>query len=582
MIRTLKHSIFLIALISLAFSQTAERKNMAIYNFTALGVSNIEVQVISDRLRSEIGKFDTYNIIERGLMEQILKEQVLQLSGLCDDASCLVEVGKILAVHYMVGGSVSKIGNLFTIEARIIDVESGQIITSVVEDYSGPIENLLVQTTKIVAARLLGQTTDESSVLLTGNCDLFVDSNPAGGTIYLNEKPVGDVTPFRLEGLREGDYTIKVKKGNLVGETAISLARNERKEILLNLIAEQFIIRIYSDPAEAEVVINGMAIGKTPVDHIVTDTTRDYRIQLKKDLFLDTEEMVHFVDNAMLRTTYSLEPCGQLRIAFQEDVEVTLNGVPLDQQPAFSITGSYFQNNREWLIDKLKFGDYAIKVSKKHHVPFEAGVSLTPQHPVEQLKYALELKKAELVILSNAKGSGSLKGNKSFLFSCEQEENVYITAPFGEYRLAATAPGYLPLNMEISLFSDAQQRIGLDFQRPDRRIAVKRSLVFPGVGQIYSQQKIKGLVLGALTGIGVGWLINSVVQYDTELDTYNELASLYATASSVEQMNDYRSQINASNDQLAAYRNQFLVASSLAFVSYTWNLIDITLLYPYD
>ena len=161
-------------LFNIIIAQTPERKNMAVYNFTGLGVSNIEAQVISDRIRVEIGKFDTYSIIERGLMEQILKEQVLQLSGLCDDASCLVEVGQILAVHYIVGGSVSKIGNLFTIEARIIDVESGQIVTSVVEDYNGPIENLLVQTTKVVAEKLIGESADTGSRLLIGTCDLVV------------------------------------------------------------------------------------------------------------------------------------------------------------------------------------------------------------------------------------------------------------------------------------------------------------------------------------------------------------------------------------------------------------------------
>lgn len=149
--RFAQRMMLLVSLLAISYAQTMERRNMAIYNFSGLGVSPIEAQVISDRIRVEMGKFDTYSIIERGLMEQILEEQAMQMSGICDESSCLVEVGRILAVHYMVGGTISKIGNLYSIEARIIDVESGEITKSIVEDYNGPIENLLVQTTKLLS-----------------------------------------------------------------------------------------------------------------------------------------------------------------------------------------------------------------------------------------------------------------------------------------------------------------------------------------------------------------------------------------------------------------------------------------------
>jgi len=285
---------------------------MAIYNFSGLGVSPIETQVISDRIRVEMGRFDTYSIIERGLMEQILKEQALQLSGLCEESSCLVEVGRILAVHYMVGGTISKIGNLYSIEARIIDVESGEITKSIVEDYNGPIENLLVQTTRTVAAKLSGKDESSATQLLAGTCDILVQSSPSGGTIFVNDKPMGDVTPFRLEGLREGEYSIKVKKENLVGETSITLARNERKEVLVNLVEEQFIMRIYSEPSGTDVIINQKNVGKTPLDYTVTDTTLDYLIQLKRIQYFNINESIHFYDARLLRLNYKLEVCGKL------------------------------------------------------------------------------------------------------------------------------------------------------------------------------------------------------------------------------------------------------------------------------
>ena len=43
-------------------------------------------------------------------MEDILKEQGFQQTG-CTSDECVVEVGKIIGVQQMVGGSISKVGN---------------------------------------------------------------------------------------------------------------------------------------------------------------------------------------------------------------------------------------------------------------------------------------------------------------------------------------------------------------------------------------------------------------------------------------------------------------------------------------
>ena len=578
----LKQFIAVCSLISILVAQSPERKNMAIYNFSGLGVSPIEAQVISDRLRSEISKFDTYSIIERGLMEQILEEQVLQLSGLCDDASCLVEVGQILAVHYMVGGSVSKIGNLFTIEARIIDVESGKVVNSVVEDYNGPIENLLVQTTKIVAAKLSGNSTNGSSLVLTGNCDIFIQSNPPGGTIYINDRPMGDVTPYRLEGLQAGDYKIKVRKGNLIGEAITSLERNDRKDLTVNLAEEQFILRIYTEPEGAEVSINQGRFMKTPYDYIVTDTTLNYQIQLRKDLYFDFNETVHFSDNAMLRLSYELVRCGRIEIPYQKDVKVYLNDKPIAQLHHVDVIGSAFTQDKRWIIDQLEITDYQLRVEKVYHQTYEQDVSLSSRRPVHKIKYNLSLMNANVTFKSEVEGSGLLSGIKDRGFRLNPGQITNIMVPYGNYTLSAHASGYLPFKKELTLFNQDSDPVTINFQRPDKQLALKRSLLFPGMGQIYSQQLRKGILLGVLTSVGVGWLINSISQYGTELDTYNELSDNYAGAITIEAMDRYRSQLNTSQDQLTSYRNQFLAATSLALVSYSWSIFDITVLYPYE
>ncbi|MBC8401998.1 MAG: PEGA domain-containing protein [Candidatus Marinimicrobia bacterium] len=577
------HGLLVILMISSISAQETNRRNLAVYEFEPRGVSTVEAQVISDRIRIEIGKLGVYNIIERGLMEEVINEQAFQLTGFCTEASCLVEVGRLLAVHYIVGGSVSKIGNLFTIDARIIDVESGEIVNSVIEDYNGPIENLLVQTTKIVAAKLSGKAEGQITLLLTGTCDLLVQSNPSGGTIYINDKPMGDVTPYRLEGLREGDYTIKVRKGDLVGETAISLERNDRKEVSVSLIVEQYILRIYSEPEDADVTINQTSIGKTPIDYTVTDTTIDYQIQLRKDLYFNIDETVHFSITAMLRLNYNLERCGRIEIPFQDDIDVFLNDKHLNQVSNITVVGSAFPNNRRWVIDQLGFSDYRVRIEKKNHVPFETAVTLTNVQPIKNITYGLKLMNASVVFTCNAKGSGDLGGNRRHIpFQLNSGQNTNVSAPFGKYLVSATAPGYLPIKQELALFSLNPDPIAINFQRPDKMTALKRSIMFPGMGQIYSRQQNKGIILSVITSAGVGWLINSMSRYNKELTTYNDLADQYTAANTISDMNDYRSQLNSSRDKLNNYRIQFLMATSVALVSYSWNIYDIKFRFPYE
>jgi len=579
------HSLFafsIILFINVSFSQIKDRQNIAVYSFDARGVSSIEAEAITDRIRLEVSNANIYNVIERGLMEEVLKEQAFQLTGACTESSCLVEVGNLLAVHYMVGGSVTHIGSLYSIEARIIDIESGDIIASVIEDYNGPIENLLVQTTKIVAAKLTGKGADQATLLLTGTCDLLVSSIPPGGTIYINDKPMGDVTPYRLEGLHEGDYTIKVRKGNLVDETTISLLRNDRKEVNLDLVSEQYVMRIYSEPEGADVFINQASIGKTPVDYTVTDTTIDYNVKLHKDLYFNLDEIVHFSNTAMLRVNYDLEPCGRIEIPYQADIEIFLNNQRLHQISNVRLTRGTYSSGQRWVIDQLGFSDYAIRIEKKNHTPFETAVTITTAQPVIKITYGLQLMNASVVLISNTNGSGKLNGNKTLPFDLTSQRNTNISVPYGIYKLYATAPGYLPIKQNLTLFSLKSDPISIQFQRPDKNTALKRSIVFPGMGQIYSRQQNKGAILSTITAVGIGWLINSMSQYSKELDVYNKLADQYVTATTVNAMDDYRSQVNSSREQLNSYRSQFLIATSVALLSYSWNIYDITLRWPYE
>ena len=72
------------------------------------------------------GRFD---VVERRMLEKILSEQKLAMSGIID-ATSATQIGKLLGVKVIISGSVMKFKEVTEINARIIDVESASIIAA--------------------------------------------------------------------------------------------------------------------------------------------------------------------------------------------------------------------------------------------------------------------------------------------------------------------------------------------------------------------------------------------------------------------------------------------------------------------
>ena len=128
---------------------------IAVIDFEGKGVSQTEASALTDRLRTELLNSRNFVVIERGMMEEILSEQGFQQSG-CTTNECIVEVGKLVGVNRIIGGSVSKVGSLYSVSAKIVSVESGEIFTSITYDHNGEIEELLSEGMKMVAMQLSG------------------------------------------------------------------------------------------------------------------------------------------------------------------------------------------------------------------------------------------------------------------------------------------------------------------------------------------------------------------------------------------------------------------------------------------
>jgi TolB-like protein len=127
---------------------------IAVVDFTGNNVSEGDCRALTDRLRAELFNTKYFKVIEREMMEEIIKEQGFQQSG-CSSDECMVEVGKLIGVEKIVGGSISKVGSTYSVSSKIVSVETGKILKGATYDYKGEIDELLTTGMKMVAYELL-------------------------------------------------------------------------------------------------------------------------------------------------------------------------------------------------------------------------------------------------------------------------------------------------------------------------------------------------------------------------------------------------------------------------------------------
>jgi len=129
------------------------REYIAIIDFEGIGVTEDEARALTQRLTSEMISLEVYQLVERSEMKQLLDEQKFQYSG-CVDTKCAVEIGKMIGAKYMVVGSISKIDDIYTIDTRLINVESSEAYASGQYTSQESLSNVLVNGMKSIAYQL--------------------------------------------------------------------------------------------------------------------------------------------------------------------------------------------------------------------------------------------------------------------------------------------------------------------------------------------------------------------------------------------------------------------------------------------
>ncbi|MCX7021967.1 MAG: PEGA domain-containing protein [bacterium] len=223
--------IFLILWLYTYSSLANSLPTIAIVDMEPVGCEDAIAIAVGEILRTEIINTYAFQVVERGQLNKLLEEHSLQLSGLIDDAT-IAKAGAIIGVEYIGVGSISKIGNTYTLSLRVINVSTGLAILGKTVTVTNLDE--LASKCKDIAWDL----TDKENTQTQGNLD--INSTPAGASVYIDGELTGK-TPLSLT-LEPGEYVFHLVKDGFYEETKqllIMSGTNQPLKLTLVPMAQQ-------------------------------------------------------------------------------------------------------------------------------------------------------------------------------------------------------------------------------------------------------------------------------------------------------------------------------------------------------
>lgn len=213
----------------------------------------------------------SFSVLERSQISKIVDEQTFASSGLTEAQR--EQLGRLRQVEVILTGEVSRFGALVQMDARLVSVETGQVLVAEYASIDGyaKLREAVVKISKALEMKYLRRWMG----------DLSVAVQPVEAEIYLEDQFVGKASPkepLRVPDLLEGRYAIRVlAPGYSTATDTIKVGARSVRELQIALRALPGSMRIASEPSGVMVKMNGRDVGKAP---IALDTLPEGRYHL--------------------------------------------------------------------------------------------------------------------------------------------------------------------------------------------------------------------------------------------------------------------------------------------------------------
>lgn len=213
----------------------------------------------------------SFLVLERSQIGRLVTEQNLSASGLTD--SQREQLGKLFQAEAILTGEVSRFNDLIQLDARLISVETGQVLVAEYAQIQGydKLRSAIVQISKSLELKYLRRWMG----------DLVVSVQPVEGEVYLDDQYLGKASlkePLKVENLLEGTYSLRVLASGYSNYTeAVAIKPKIRREVQVAMRSLPGTLKLVSDPQGAKVIVNNKEIGRTPMQ-VDTVSEGQYRV----------------------------------------------------------------------------------------------------------------------------------------------------------------------------------------------------------------------------------------------------------------------------------------------------------------
>jgi len=450
---------------------------MAIIDFEGLGISQQEAQLLTNRLRTLLVQTDNYNIIERGQMEQIFQEQNFQLSS-CTSQECAVEIGQILGAQQIMTGSIGKIGETFTVDLRIIDVATSEILRTASYDIRGEIDLMLTEGMVEVARRISGESRLGAGPRY-GTLNVY--SEPSGARVFIDNRERGS-TPFAATDLPAGEeYNVRLMLDGYQPITrTIKIREGDNPALNVSLQASYGELRILSQPAGARVYIDDRELGATPVAVSELAAGEEHTVRLALDGYREVTRTLTIQEGENPALNMTLEPMW--------------NWVTIQSRPRKAVVLIDNEPIGKTPIEEIRYrvGLHSIELNKSGYRPYREQFEVKSQDPT-LLNIRLRSKSRGTAFLLSMFIPGS-----GHFFRGKPLAGLFFMG-------ASAAAGYLAFDAQMQmedLYQEYQTRLDKYNSTTDiNRLYQLEEEVWRAFDEVRSYQETRDTFLGVLGGV---------------------------------------------------------------------------------
>ena len=347
---------------------------------------------------------------------------------------------------------------------------------------------------------------------------VIISTGDVDADVFINDSTYK--TNTTISGLPEEEYTIRIEKlGYVVFEDTIAVNESSLYFAYTLTQSKQDVIKINSEPDGAVVLINGEHVGSTNFSGY--RFPGEYHLQITKKDYLTIDTTIVF--DPAIQNTFSfkiIKNTGWLNVIVKPSGSlIAIDGISV-------LPG----------IKEINAGSgHNIIVNKQRHRTFSEAFEV-PRGDTLVMTITLEYEQGDFSFVIDP-GDADINLAKEVITIAVDNEfkekkwsgNAQLSMPVGQYSLKASRKGYLKRDTSL-IINDAKTTylsMILSPKKLNRGSAVALSVLFPGMGQFYSQRN--GAGAGYFTAGLLGSTASGYYFFLTEslAKDYNDAKSAY-------------------------------------------------------